>query len=158
MNTAEVKTELRRIAGDLLETGGVSPWQIIAMFKQTNEAVLVDLGADALEDLLGRWAKDVVEQKRKAGNAQLIFPGIGQVDLTVTTVSAEGGPVLKRLVHATAKDLVIDHEIHKTNVLAATDAEARANERNLVLLPIMAKHGFTTAGQALDYLTAEVAR
>lgn len=155
MKPAEIKAELRTIADELLASGGVSPLAIVARYKKNvGTALLIDLGADAVDDLLRRWAKDIVDHNRNASNAQLSFEGFGTFDETVTTVGVDGEPTLKLLRHATAEDCRYDLELHHTNERLAIEARRRAEQRNLVFLPLMEEHGFATVGEAIEHLTA----
>ena len=112
----------------------------------------IDFGAEQVDELLRRWAKDIVDGKRRNSNGQLSFEGIGEFDDTVTTLNAEGAYVVKRLRYATKADLLADEQIHNDNVRKATEALERARKRNLRLIPLMDDHGYDIAGDALDHL------
>lgn len=154
MDANQIKNHLRDIADQLLEdVDGVSYMQVFDAFKSSVSAEdLMDFGAEQVDELLRRWAKDIVDGKRRNSNGQLSFEGIGEFDDTVTTLNAEGAYVVKRLRHATKADLLADEQIHNDNVRKATEALERARKRNLRLIPLMDDYGYDIAGDALDHL------
>lgn len=154
MTPTEVKVAMERLATNQLESSvsGVHWSSVLRDFRQIYSKLLPGLATSALDDWLRRCATDVVRSLRRTDNAQLVLPGFGAIDATVTTTDGEGGFVVKRIKFATADDLVQDEGIHEQNVEAATKALDRAHRRNHVLLPIMQSEGFVTAGEALEYL------
>lgn len=155
MNKSEIKQQLRHIADQLIDDGGVSYMQVVEAFKATTTPDdLLDLGADALDELVQNWSKAIVDEKRRAGNREVSLPGIGDFDETVTTLNAEGAYLVKHLRHATRADLLADVELHEDNVRRASEALERARHRNRRLIPVMDELDAETAGEALRYLGA----
>ena len=150
MKKSEIKQRLRELAEKLIDGGGVSAMSLAETFRSvTDPDELLDLGREALDELINRWSNDILNDRRRSGNGQLTLAGIGQVDETVTTLNAEGGYVLKHLRHATLADLIADVQLHQDNVLTAQKALDRALRRNRALLPLMEAEGLATAGEAL---------
>lgn len=90
---------------------------------------------------------------KTAGAAgQMVLPGLGAIDRTITIPDGEGDFAFKRIEKATADDLIADASILRENANSATRAAARAEQRNEVLLPLMEKHGFETASEAIAFL------
>lgn len=154
MKPAEIKLRLRELADMMIEDGGVSVTSLSDMFRSaTDPNELLDLGAEALYDLVSRYARDVLNDLKRSSNGQMTFPGIlGEVDETVTTLNAEGGYVLKYLRHATVADLLTDVRLHEENVVTARKALDRAERRNEALVPLMESQGFETVAEALAHL------
>jgi len=155
VNDREVKAAMQAIADDMLENDpeGVHWLRIREEIKRNIPAdTLHDLMESYIDDLLGRWAKDIASSLRR-GN-QPTLPGFGW-DSTVTVQDGEGSYRVKHLRYATDFDLSADVEIHEANVSAASAALAKAKERNRTLLPIMAERGFKYAGDALEFLTGQ---
>jgi hypothetical protein len=150
----KIKKQLRELAEVLMEEGGVSVMRLVDAFRSTADPDdMLALGQDALDELVARWAKDIIKDRRRNGNGQLSLP-FGDIDETVTTVDGEGGHVTKFARHATRKDLESDLDLHDENERQARRAHERAILRNTVLIPIMEEHGFDTAGEAMDWLVA----
>lgn len=156
MKALEIKQQLRELADVLMDDGGVSAMSLAQTFRsQTDPKELLDLGSDALDELVMRWSRDIIKDRRRVGNGQMTFDGIGEVDETITTLDFEGGYVIKHLRHATLADLLTDERLHEENVGTASKALDRASARNRVLVPLMESKGFETAADALAYLGSE---
>lgn len=156
MRTAQLKARLRELANKMIDDGGVSAMSLAVEFKTiTDPDELMSLGQEAFDDLVKRWAADIVDGLRRVRNGQLVLPGIGEVDETVTTVDPEGGFVVKHLHHATEPDLIMDEELHQQNVDTAQQALLRAKNRNRALIPMMKARGCKTVGELLSLLAAE---
>lgn len=154
---SKIKQQLRELAEVLMDEGGVSVMRLVDAFRSTADPDdMLALGQDALDELVARWAKDIIKDRRRNGNAQLSLPGFGDIDETVTTLDGEGGHVTKFARHATRRDLESDLELHDENERQARRAHERAILRNTVLIPIMEEHGFNTAGEAMEWLVASV--
>lgn len=155
MNDREARAIMQEIADYLLENDldGVHWLRIREEFKRrTSDADRSDLAESYLDDLIGRWAKDVANSLR--GSKQPKLPGF-EWDSTVTVTDGEGSFRVKHLRFASDADLDADLEIHDLNVAAAAAARARAADRNRTLQPLMREHGFVTAGEALEYLKGQ---
>lgn len=156
MRTAQLKARLRELANKMIDDGGVSAMSLAVEFKTiTDPEELMSLGQEAFDDLIKRWAADIVNDLRRVRNGQLVLEGIGEVDETVTTVDGEGGFVVKHLHHATVADLIMDVELHQENVNTAQRALLRAKDRNRALIPLMESNGYTTVGEVLSSLAAQ---
>lgn len=150
MNASEIKSRLRELADKLIDDGGVSAMSLVESFRSvTDPDELLELGQDALDELVLRWSKDIIKDRRRNGNGQMTLDGIGDVDETITTLDGEGGYVVKHLRHATLDDLLVDVRLHEENVQTAQRALERAKQRNRALVPLMEANGFATAGPAL---------
>ncbi len=153
MKAFEIKQQLRELADILMDDGGVSAMSLAQTFRSvTNPDELLDLGREALDELVMRWSKDIIKDRRRSGNGQMTFEGIGEVDETVTTLDGEGGYVVKHLRHATLADLLADVQLHEENVETARKALERAKNRNRMLVPLMESEGFNTVAEALTHL------
>ena len=137
------------------EPTGVTWLEVRETYKATHatDPDFSELSAEIMDDYLKRCAQDIVNRFRR-GNGQMTLPGIGiDVDRTVTIQDGEGGFRVKQLAHATIADMETDVEVMAENAAQAMRAFDRARDRNDFLIPLMREHGFTTAGEAIAWLS-----
>jgi hypothetical protein len=155
VNIAQIKAELATIYEELIDTADGAHWSsLYTQFNDRHPDARFEVGAELYDEMLKDKALSVMkETDRRAGRRQLSLPGLDvEWDATVTLPDGEGSFRRKRLERATASDLIADLEIHRANVDSAVAALDRGTQRNTVLLPAMEEHGFTTAGEAIEYL------
>lgn len=154
MKVADIAAELQSIHDEQIDTNDGAHWaRLVEEFNARYPDARDDIGPGMFDDWLRHKALEVMRDSDRRASKQLSFPGIGDIDATVTIPDGEGSFRHKRIERATGPDLVADLAIHEQNVSAAIDARNRAQKRNDLFLPVMDDHGFATAGEAIEYLS-----
>lgn len=153
MNRNDIKAAMVTIADELIDTDTGAHWLGVKQEFETRFAgELEGFTLELRDDYLRLRAKEVVAAQGRRGNAQLKLPGFPDIDATVTCSDGEGEFYHKSTRRATELEMVEDEIIQHNNAIAADASWDRAKLRNRVLRPIMAAHGFRTAGEAIDFL------
>lgn len=153
INKNDVTRLVVELRDELIETDlGVSAFSLAQEFDlrypDARQALSEDLWWDFLHGKCKQLAKPPKSQ-------QLTLPGIGDFSNIVTTYNGEGEPCYKRLTKATKQDLLNDEEIQRVNAEAAARSHAETVQRNQVLLPLIDRHGFATAGEAIQWMAQQ---
>jgi hypothetical protein len=159
MEMVEIKNELRDLALAAVDTDeGAHALGLVESFKAAHPDAVNDIGPELFDDWLRRRANDVLKPFRSS-TRQMKLPGLADLTVpdTVTVSDGEGGYRVKNLDRATANDCAEDERIMAENRKAAVVAHNDAKRRNQLVLPIMAEHGFTTAGEAIRFLAKATA-
>ncbi len=141
---------------EMIETDqGVSGFTLAQEFNvrypNMQDALIGDLWWDFIHGKCKQLAKPPKSQ-------QLTLPGIGDFSNIVTTYNGEGEPTYKRLTKASKSDLLNDEEFQRVNAESAARSYAEAVQRNQVLVPLMDRHNFGTAGDAIQWMAQQQAQ
>lgn len=152
MTPREIKAAMSKIRDDMVDTAsGVSRMTLAKAFDDEFPDVRQEMGDILYEDYLRKTAAEVVNVRK--ASQKLTLPGIGDFQMEITTYNGEGEFVHKRLRFAGTVDLDNDVDIMTQNAAAAVASAALSEFTRDTLKPVMVQHGFTTAGEAIEYLT-----
>lgn len=153
MDLIEIRSELAEIAERQVDTPEGVHWVRV---RDEFAAHYPDAMAERAEQLawgeLGNLAKNAIKPLRTQ-TTQMSLPGMDRIPGTVTVPDGEGSYRVKSTRWATDPDLEANERIHNENITAAIAAHQRVRDFNRLIRPVMAEHGFTYAGEAIEHLT-----
>ena len=151
MNKRDITRELARIHDALIETpDGLSRQSLTSQFNTEFPDAWMDIGPELFNNLITNEAGRIIGSNKSS--AQLQLPGMGLISDRVTTINAEGTKSYKRVRYAQQADLIHNFHIMNNNSIAAARSTVEAEIIMETLCPIMEAHGFTYAGEAIDWL------
>lgn len=149
----DVTRQIAELRDEMIETDeGVSAFTLAQEFVVAHQ----DMREEMVADLWWEFVLGICKQVAKPPKSQqLTLPGMGDISNIVTTYNGEGEPTYKRLTKASKVDLLNDEEFQRVNAEAAAKSYAQAIQRNQVLVPLMDAHGFTNAGDAIQWMAQQ---